>query len=27
VTHRIARFADAPDAMTDSGPKIVFVRD
>jgi alcohol dehydrogenase len=27
VTHRRARFEDAPDAMTDPGPKIVFVRD
>jgi threonine dehydrogenase-like Zn-dependent dehydrogenase len=26
VTHRIARFADAGDAMADPGPKLVFVR-
>jgi alcohol dehydrogenase len=25
--HRIANFADAPDAMTDPGPKLVFVRE
>lgn len=27
VTHRVARFTEAPDAMTDAGPKLVFVRD
>lgn len=26
VTHRLARFADAADAMTEDGPKIVFLR-
>jgi alcohol dehydrogenase len=26
VTHRVARFAEARDAMTDAGPKLVFVR-
>lgn len=26
VTHRVARFEDAADAMTDPGPKIVFTR-
>jgi len=26
VTHRVASFADAPDAMTDPGPKVVFTR-
>ena len=26
VTHRVARFAEAGDAMTDAGPKLVFVR-
>jgi alcohol dehydrogenase len=26
VTHRVAPFDDAPDAMTDPGPKVVFVR-
>lgn len=26
VTHRVASFDDAPDAMTDPGPKVVFVR-
>lgn len=25
VTHRIARFAEAPEAMTEAGPKIVFL--
>ena len=24
VTHRVARFCDAPDAMTDPGPKVIF---
>jgi alcohol dehydrogenase len=26
VTHRVASFEDAPDAMTDPGPKVVFSR-
>lgn len=25
VTHRVARFADAIDAMTDPGPKLIFL--
>jgi len=27
VTHRVARFADAPQAMSDPGPKVVFAQD
>ena len=27
VMHRVAHFAEAPDAMTDPGPKLVFVRE
>ncbi len=26
VTHRVARFAEAGEAMTDPGPKLMFVR-
>lgn len=26
VTHRVARFAEAGEVMTDAGPKLVFVR-
>lgn len=27
VTHRVARFCDAPDAMADPGPKVIFTAD
>jgi alcohol dehydrogenase len=27
VTHRVATFTEAPAAMTDPGPKLVFVND